>query len=398
MPHKNGSEGHRPGAGVAFSGVSPHTLHAGRPTGLLASVLGDLYPSGMLSQAAADLALRELRSAAAGRGPRAFVSLETPDDEVSAVRAALAVRIPVYFGAPQGRLYNEWALQRHLGYSTADALRMADGDPGRVRLAIAGPLHHVPGHRLVWCVHAYAPNLEGRNTRDYRALTDDAGALLRLPYKLRCAHLMRNVRACVHEALRRSAGYERARVFMPAIGLGAFLSQLSVDDAATAMTLCAHAVAEEWAMANYVGVYLHLCLHNAQARAAFAELPLEQLGITLHGPGGAGNLFNKLDEHAEDGLTLPIVINAWDDRAFVGNGGVNDQSVDGFFVGGYGPNEDFINGSYAHNVFLQPHLLEQSGWLTMESHRSPGRDYTPEVALVPLDEFKNAVAASLRLF
>jgi hypothetical protein len=355
-------------------------------------LLRDLYPNQMLSPEAHSLAKQEAETANAGTEPRAFVCVETPDASPAAVRAALVLRVPVYFGEPQRHLYRDAMLQQYLGYTTKNALQAADGLAGAVRLAIAGPLHHMPSAALGWAVHAYAPNLESVDTRDYRNLVDMSGALRPAPYKLRCNQLMSNVRTCVHEALRRS-NVAIANVFMPAMGLGAYLTSLSAADTVLAIELCAVAVAEEWATAAEHGIVLHLCLFDPSAYNAFAALSLDNFGIVVHGPGAvAGNLFNKLVIAHSTGA-LPIFVNAWDDRAFVGNGGVNDQSVDGFFVGGYGPNRELVNGSYAHNPFLQPHLLDPRGWCTTDDVMD-GR-IIPQLPPAPFIEFQRAVSESL---
>ncbi|KAK3252063.1 hypothetical protein CYMTET_38621 [Cymbomonas tetramitiformis] len=55
-----------------------------------------------------------------------------------------------------------------------------------------------------------------------------------------------------------------------------------------------------------------------------------------------------IDNDAQD-----IVVNAWDNRSFIGNGGRHDHTIDGFVVANAGgANANFINDSYLHNHFF----------------------------------------------
>jgi hypothetical protein len=70
-----------------------------------------------------------------------------------------------------------------------------------------------------------------------------------------------------------------------------------------------------------------------------------------------------------------VIVNAWDDRSFIGNGGSKDNSLDGWLVAGpcegFPKNEfrqrmgdNMINASYLHNVFFCTNLLDESNWIT----------------------------------
>ncbi len=83
--------------------------------------------------------------------------------------------------------------------------------------------------------------------------------------------------------------------------------------------------------------------------------------------------------HDNDYVDLPydselIIVNAWDDRSFIGNGGSRDDSLDGWLVSGpcdnFPKNEfdqtigsNMINASYLHNVFFCTNLLNESNWI-----------------------------------
>jgi hypothetical protein len=70
-----------------------------------------------------------------------------------------------------------------------------------------------------------------------------------------------------------------------------------------------------------------------------------------------------------------LLVNAWDDASFIGNGGSLDPTLDGWMVTGdvkryplIGLNEKLLgyyaqNYSYFHNVFFQPQLLDEANWI-----------------------------------
>ena len=79
-----------------------------------------------------------------------------------------------------------------------------------------------------------------------------------------------------------------------------------------------------------------------------------------------------------------MIVNAWDDGSFVGNGGAQDNSMDGWTVAGGAKfykmeldklEEDIpemegkrlganiVNASYLHNVFFTPSLLDSKKWI-----------------------------------
>ena len=68
----------------------------------------------------------------------------------------------------------------------------------------------------------------------------------------------------------------------------------------------------------------------------------------------------------QDPNIIDVVVNAWDNRSFVGNGGSHDKTIDGFVVanaGGY--NNDFRNTSYHHNFFFNPSMRDSSKWVSV---------------------------------
>ena len=52
------------------------------------------------------------------------------------------------------------------------------------------------------------------------------------------------------------------------------------------------------------------------------------------------------------GIIRTSWVNAWDSHSFIGNGGSQDASIDGWFVSGLGQNNKIENASYLHNIVL----------------------------------------------
>ena len=53
------------------------------------------------------------------------------------------------------------------------------------------------------------------------------------------------------------------------------------------------------------------------------------------------------------------VVNAWDSNSYIGNGLLNDPTIDGWFVAGYGPNKKLKNSSFLHNPVLNIKALQE---------------------------------------
>jgi hypothetical protein len=107
------------------------------------------------------------------------------------------------------------------------------------------------------------------------------------------------------------------------------------------------------------------------------------------------------DSHDRDGTTivkriperyLTLIVNAWDDGSFIGNGGSRDDSMDGWTVAGgssehqataFGPTGstlgfNFVNASYLHNPVFSTRLTDPSTWSRYASTASKRREQTQE--------------------
>ena len=83
----------------------------------------------------------------------------------------------------------------------------------------------------------------------------------------------------------------------------------------------------------------------------------ETEGITVK---HKGNLFEP--DISPGSISGELMVNAWDNKSFIGNGGSDDGTIDGWMISGDGPGESFINSSYTHNPFFATQLYDPEKW------------------------------------
>jgi len=74
----------------------------------------------------------------------------------------------------------------------------------------------------------------------------------------------------------------------------------------------------------------------------------------------AEDLFNCSDTPGK----ACMLVNAWDDRSFIGNKGRQDPSIDGFFVAGWGAGKRLPNTSFLHNMQFHDYFQNSTKWLS----------------------------------
>jgi hypothetical protein len=117
--------------------------------------------------------------------------------------------------------------------------------------------------------------------------------------------------------------------------------------------------------------------------------------------------------YIENDNDILLLVNAWDDASFIGNGGTLDDTLDGWMVTGdvskekQGLNNQPLgyyaqNYSYFHNVFFQPQLLADKNWigekgsmLDTEAPREP-KDQKEEERLARAREAEREIEARAR--
>ena len=84
-----------------------------------------------------------------------------------------------------------------------------------------------------------------------------------------------------------------------------------------------------------------------------------------------------------------VLINAWDNVSFIGNGGHYDHTVDGMMVAGIPPNTSFRNTSYLHNPCFHPSMGNPKQWLAMPDYMFDQTERSFEIRGIP-DDVKNS--------
>lgn len=253
-----------------------------------------------------------------------------------------AGRYPVYYGAPQRRMYRADACEA-LGLCTND---LGAAGPGP-KYVVGGPVWkygekaHATDTFAV--IHAYAPNLESATTADARVLFRRGaradGAAGTGGTELDDPAYRAHIGAMFDAVAKAAVALGVTAVALPLIGQGAFLS--AVDRAATAAAngIFAEELARVSAAAREDGVEFALFVMSEDLKRAY-----QRPGVSVH----CGSLFRA---HAVlDGKVA--LLNAWDDQSLIGNGLNMDATIDGWMVSGASHGRDFVNSSFAHNVVL----------------------------------------------
>lgn len=254
---------------------------------------------------------------------------------------SLAYRYPVYIGKPMLEYWDERKMRAVLGYSSRQ-IQAAHKD-NNARYIISAPTFTKQGWLTV--LHTWGVNLESEDTRDYRRFVKHDGYLCRTQYARTVQRMCYGLGYTASELGIKS-------LHMPLIGLGAFLSALdNLADIKFCFAAFGKAVRKT---ANrfpelQINVYMrHEPLFPVKTRRKPQNLKFVN-----------GSLFNLKPPFQGQAL-----VNAWDSHSFVGNGGVFDASIDGFWVSGR--QNPLKNTSFLHHPYLIPQLLNRLNW-----HRIP---------------------------
>lgn len=192
-------------------------------------------------------------------------------------------------------------------------------------------------------------------------------------------------------AIRERNNLPSVTVRMPLIGCGAYLTALTSKDSAKALGCFADALEGLVPALASLRVVLEVCdfsggtlrdiatgrVRVLQRADLFAldmfaldvseskgadETTVAAANAAMDATNAARDATNAALEATNAALEATILVNAWDDVSFVGNGGARDPTIDGFLVAGGGPGAALVNCSYLHNAFFVPELLNPSRW------------------------------------
>jgi hypothetical protein len=286
-------------------------------------------------------------------GPRKVHLVVPKQASSNAVTDAWTYRWPVYFGKPMHDMFNAKKLLPVLGYG---AHRI---EARSTRFAVLGEARSMEGKRF-WVNHVWGVNLESGQTTDARKFLDSKGRLRRKAYASEVAVVARLVVDGTMRTLGISRGYKKdVLIRMPAVGLGAYLSQVSHSgDRAFARQTFFDAIRHvfdqlpDWVQER---CWIEYALYGGLPSGVHVDTAGGHVKVVTHGPGN--NLF-YVPSSAQGKLL--VLVNAWDSLSFIGNGGSQDNTVDGMMVAGTGPGAALRNDSFLHNPFFNPGLLAHS--------------------------------------
>jgi hypothetical protein len=259
------------------------------------------------------------------------------DDDVKDISEHLSHRIPIHYGEPMSSGYPSYSderLKEICGYSTIEAIAILSRTP-LLTYCFGGPVYNLDDPtKNDAIVHAWPINLESSKTAHYNLFVKD-GFLDDKLYEKQSRRTLR----CIYGAAR-TLGY--SRLSLPFLGLGDDLRELSPPQKQCARRAFFRALAIEAAANPFVSTEVRGSYRDEEA----AKVALTDIGFNDLCSSVKVVIKNLTD--TSEGPTL--VVNPSDSRSFVGNGGKNDSTLDGFIISG--ECLSWRTTGYFHNNFL----------------------------------------------
>jgi hypothetical protein len=192
--------------------------------------------------------------------------------------------------------------------------------------------------RLIGMLHTWGVNFEKNTSPDYKKMVHD-GIVDLLLYRQRVREMFATIFKASHK-LRFTGPYE---LRIPALGLGAYLSGLKNG---AEKNKCKNIFMEELLDASTK-------LNDSNCKVYFCDLDRNNYDLL---PSSNTTVMYK-----NNLLTITntdpdvIIVNAWDSHSFIGNGGSQDNTIDGMI--GAGINRYIECAAYAQNPFFVPQML-----------------------------------------
>lgn len=268
----------------------------------------------------------------------------------------IMIRSPIYFGEHKKSLFNESKLEEIFGYSLEEVDKVDNVKP----YAICGPIHFLTQSKVeldVAVLHTWGVNFEKKNTKDYQTLVDTSTGIIKVEkYRERIYEMFRlivngSLNSYSQSKAKESGGQLVIRC--PLIGTGAFLTALHPEYKKVAFQLFADGLRNIVIPLLEGNIFKLMIFEKTHPLIPFISDLIEGGNPSFQvciGPKD-GNLMDVFTTEIPENHI--VVVNAWDNKAFIGNGGFIDRTIDGFIVadaGGF--NSHFRNTSYFHNPFF----------------------------------------------
>lgn len=290
------------------------------------------------------------------------------------------LRHPVHIGGPQWRGASLAGItEGTLGYSESDARGVDSVTTANMRYAVLGWTPIEPGTNQLTeatILHVWGVNLESATTTDAKYVFADGTVDLK-----RYDELLRKLFDLLYAGACETARNHAPRPIvmrLPGLGLGEWLKAVHLPTEKDAIFDMYHKHVDQ------LQDRLHAAKYNVQVRElvyrksnsvanikdARGRWTVAEQDADPFGPPTPFVGTPKFVPYPEDCHVL--MVNAWDDRSFIGNRGVTDKSLDGWMVAGGGQEwngltetfsggprfgGNFRNASYLHNAFFNTHLL-----------------------------------------
>ena len=307
-----------------------------------------------------------------GNKIRASMRLIVPANlNLDNVRSNLQYRHPIHIKGPRYEDINENKMVKFLGYGKDRALAEDKLTDYRMRYAILGytPLDSDIADEA-YIVHLWGVNLERADTEDAKFVIENGQVNVMRYYELMRSMFLQLI-AAVDEVRKQTNKNVILRITK--IGLGVWLgpAALVYDEI---YYLYRQSLAEMTSKRNWLTIYhpdFNANSPNKSRTMKFmngGELPGSAAPELQHPANVSADPFGPPGTLAGTDSVL-VIVNAWDDRSFIGNGGSEDNSLDGWIVSGssmsFSTNylgnslgSNFINACYLHNAFFNPQLFE----------------------------------------
>ena len=239
-----------------------------------------------------------------------------------------------------------------------------------IRYAIAGPINIMPyqnlSERKAWVIHLWGVNFESTETDDYQVLYRNSGELDIEKYFDRQLDIFKMILKSAFYA-KEKENAEQVKIQMPMIGMGQFLKALTEPEQQACQLLFFEALSEILKQyKTHTNFIIKLCIFSPHEFKSEYLRKLENLANQysqlIIGLSKDGNILENINNY--DNKNITCIVNAWDTRSFIGNGGSQDLTVDGFIVANAGNyNNQCRNTSYLHNSFFCPNVLYAKKWI-----------------------------------
>lgn len=272
-------------------------------------------------------------------------------------------RIPVYFGRTMSDWFSDDSMKAITGATAAEV----EATPRTNPFCIVGRARVFGTRAYITVVHGWALNFETNSTDDFVKYNQR----LRSGPELALSELARRARLWVGAAAKTVEDGQAVHMRAPAMGLGAYTQALGEERKQILKRLTITAFAAAAAefpnvtveMMNFGGIFT-----GVTPPEYISPPPVDFRTVRNLRIGPETNLFASERRTDKDGnIVTPfgrlVLLNAYDSHSFIGNGGRNDATIDGWMVAGFGPNDAMKNSSYLHNAVFNPTMKHPENWI-----------------------------------